>query len=394
MAMLMKILCGMMVVVVLVMASAALAGPELLYDGSFQLPTGEPGWTAENICFVPAGNTRPGSGQTVTGPTLLVGWETRSGYSDGGIREITIPALVTSGTMNRASWIAGASGGTSMGGIGGQNTRMTGPYDVDAAGSLWGPGGSGVRGLRSGSTWELGSTTNTTPALAETWYGPAGMIDYGTAGVLRRGDGAGNDLSIADGTLGGTRFLITTRGNGGSYDTKVYENIRNGDGGNMTGSLLFSPRSAQTNYGGAPAWASGRFDLQYVRDPVGQEWFVLMNVPWNGKTAGVIDFYRSDVADGQAHDPELSPDIDLLARDNGVGEMGSGNYQGIFEDIAVDWANSKLYVLESNGYAKNGGNNSSRVHVFTLFDEVPPVPEPAGLGVVGLALLGLKRRRA
>jgi MYXO-CTERM domain-containing protein len=36
---------------------------------------------------------------------------------------------------------------------------------------------------------------------------------------------------------------------------------------------------------------------------------------------------------------------------------------------------------------------SSRV-AFYLTDDVPPVPEPAGLGLIGLAMLGLRRKRS
>ena len=62
--------------------------------------------------------------------------------------------------------------------------------------------------------------------------------------------------------------------------------------------------------------------------------------------------------------------------------------------VGVDWANSQLYLLEAPQGTTGGHLREARVHVLTIGEAPAPIPEPAGLGLVGLALLVIRKRRS
>lgn len=330
---------------------------ELAYEGSFLSPSPEPSYTAYTICFVPAGTTRPGNAQPVSGPTLIVGWESRN--AGNKVKEFTIPALVKTGTMNYASWVLNANGGTDFLKPANSGDRNTGPYDVDSAGYFWGPAKLdwGEYGLRSDRiNWLLGGTSTTGLYLNVAEAGWGGTR-YPLSGVLRRGDGAGHDLTVTDGTKNGAKFIHSSGGNAGTCAGRVVQSVRNGNGGNMVSTVLFAP----TNCPGT-AWGDNGWDVTYVRDTCGSEWFLVFRGSLNGTyKSSTWYFYRGDLADGLGHCPNETINVHTMIT-NGVGYSTGGAPSGpqSLRDIAVDWQNSRLYLLDSLGYS------SSRVHVFTL----------------------------
>jgi len=86
-------------------------------------------------------------------------------------------------------------------------------------------------------------------------------------------------------------------------------------------------------------------------------------------------------AGGNPYDPQPYDVIDMSAY------LTQGTY---FGGAAFDENKHILYVSEYGG----GGSNYGTVHVFHIAEPTLPIPEPAGLGLMGLALLSLRRRRS
>ena len=77
---------------------------------------------------------------------------------------------------------------------------------------------------------------------------------------------------------------------------------------------------------------------------------------------------------------DIGPDIAA-----GAGWLGPGSNVAGF---SMYWPTNERYVVENNGM-------DGRIHVFTLQGPVAaPIPEPAGLGLLGLMVLGFRKRRS
>jgi MYXO-CTERM domain-containing protein len=376
--------------VILILASSAAAEPTLSYEGSFHVPNpGNPSfYDAYTIVVVPDGHPRPGSATPVSGPTVVMGH--RQG-ANAGAYELQVPALVSSGPLNSATLVPGGSGGTQMPGM----PSPYGPTCMGSAGNFWqakpnvGNWGD-TDGLRSAPDdgdvgtvdYTLGSSGTPTIGFPEGDWLAGDQWDQD--GVLRRGDGSGNNLPVTDGTKDGATFLVNVDGRNSATSAQLIQCVRSGDGGPMsTQTPLFRATKSSAT------WQAGNFKIDYIRDTAGDEWFALAlpvsQTPWDGTNHHFnLDFYRGDLSDDLLHAPDFTEDIGPMV-DAGAGWRHTT--QTKVTDFAVDWATSQIYVIDTW--------TDSRIHVFTLEGEASgPIPEPGGLALLGLVALGLRRKRS
>lgn len=187
----------------------------LQYEGSYTFPTmATAGWGDYYpyvITFVPDGATRPPwGGSPIQGPTVLLAGSYATRFRECG----PIPTLVKSGTLNTAPLIPLESGGTAFNG----GQRIT---SVDSAGVLWGL--TAASSIAPTALYEynqtaagfsyLGTNRPATHTHCTGWLGA-----FPNTGVLRRGDGTGNDLP-SDGhqTSPAARFLLMQHPNASPY---------------------------------------------------------------------------------------------------------------------------------------------------------------------------------
>jgi len=370
---------AVVVAALVALSAAATAVPTLNYEGSFDLPSAA-AWNSYYYVaatFVPDGNKRPGSGVAVTGPSLLIGTSWGGPYT----REVnTFPTLAKLPTdpVGTATLVTNANGGTEYKGSGYEYMTC-----VDSAGNLWTPHQGNQWGPKMWSnpgTHVLGQ--NTQPARsAESGWVPSSYLSSGK-GALRLGDGSGGDLA-ADGTVVGAKFLTTSNAGSVNGRSHVWESTRV-DASTMSSVSLFDTVSNSQHHG-----------AEYVRDTNGDEWFILYVPGAHTGDSFFLDFFASD-SSGAVDTPTFSVDIGpaILA---GAGWLdGDGaSKDSVINHVTVDWANNKLYVLDAGVSGGNTRTREARIHVFTLQGPVArPVAEPAGLGLLGLALLGIRRKRS
>jgi hypothetical protein len=75
----------------------------------------------------------------------------------------------------------------------------------------------------------------------------------------------------------------------------------------------------------------------------------------------------------------------------------SGSPQDGADDLYLEFADlSAVWVMDSNRNNEGGSgwDKSSDINIQIYASELPPVSEPTGLGLLGLALLGLRKRRS
>jgi len=366
----------------LALSAAAMADLTLNYEGAFDLPSAA-GWTSyyyQTAAFVPHGNTRPGSGVAVTGPSLVIGTSHGGPYT----REVNaFPALALLPTdpVGTATLVTNANGGTEYKAANGYRPYVT---SVDSAGNLWTPLANNQWGpsmYSNPGNHVLGQ--NADPGLSAEAGWPASSYLASGKAVLRKGDGSGGDLAT-DGTTVGARFLTTSNAGSVNGRTHVWESTRV-DASNMNSGTasLFNTVSNSQQHG-----------IEYVRDTGGNEWFLLYAPGAHTGDSFMLDFFASNSA-GAVDTPTEQFDIGpaIAAGPGWLDGDGLGSADSSVVHVTVDWDNSKLYVMDA-GVWGSSGNRQARIHVFTLEDVVPPVPEPTGLGLVGLALLALRRRRS
>jgi hypothetical protein len=366
------------VLVVGLMASVASAGLTLNYDGSFNLPSAA-AWGShyyQHAVYVPNGNLRPGSGTAVTGPSLVIA------TSHGGpfTREVNaFPTLakLPADPVGTATLLLNASGGTEYTGSGSGGTS---PYVniVDSAGNMWNPYGSywGPRGYGNVGNHVLGENAQPTLTTGSGWLGGSYLNNGAIA--LRKGDGSGGSLPT-NGSVAGARFLQSPNLSGVSGRIYMWESIADGSG-NVASTALFDTLS-----GGVAQRP------EYVRDTSGNEWFLLYAPGNHTGDSYTLNFFAAD-SSGAVDTPTESIDIGAAIA-GGAGWMeADGGTDSQIKFVTVDWTNNQLYVLDAQ-VSGGSGTRLARMHVFTLDFVVPPVAEPAGLGLIGLALLGLSKRK-
>ena len=321
----------------------------LNYEGSLNLPRPSVGeYYALTITHVPDGNTRPAwPGAPVTGPSVIIyySWQ---GHTFEFNRFPTLSK--TPGGLGTAVELARTNGGTYF--VGSAGTRS-----VDSAGNIWdfsGPSSSsGDCQMYSDPGEHVLGVTNLSAGYGVQETGWPGCFRLN--GFLRRGDGTGGNYP-SDGTAVGARFVVAQRGTGPSTNVPVvvYQSTR------TSASAVSSAELFRFNTGGAFD-GSTQFHLQYVRSTDFKEYFVR----WLCSAGHGGDSYKLDLyagtASGTDPKPLVSPDI---GRDIGLG-AGWLDPSSTIRNIGVDWAKSRLYVLESFG-------QDARVHVFTVTRSPPP----------------------
>jgi hypothetical protein len=356
----------------LAMPCGASAAPSLLYEGSFNLPSAS-AWVDYyygQLTFVPDGTARPGwNGAAVQGPTVL--GETTWAHKT---REFgPVPAFSkTAAGLQTAPLVTNANGGTELDG-------GSAPDCVDLNGDLYGRNTTsmhtdGAALYSNPGTSVLGGTATLTAAPESGWPGA-----YANDGVLRRGDGSGGDLTT-DASAAGAKFLVCRHPNAGpGYYLDVHE-VTRVDATTVSSARLF--RAFQQDF------SDGYRQMDYIRDTLGAEWVVLMKPGAHTGDSFTVDLYDGTLSGDVNADPTYQFDIgpDIAA---GAGWHTSDSR---IKDVAVDWANSQLYVLDGGAFG-TGNNRAARVHVFSLKDEVAPIPEPGVLGLVALGLSFVFRRK-
>ncbi len=343
-------------------AASADAAVTLDYEGTFKLPrTSDVDYYPYGLAFVPDGNARPGNGQTVNGPTLLVTW-TWAGHT----YEYTMPALSTdSGALNTATELDYTNdGGTEYGG----NHRIRA---ADSAGHLWSTtytSSTSPAGMYSKTdTYVVGTNDSSAIAIQESgWPG-----SYALGGAMRLGDGVGGALPT-DGLATGATFLMTRRISGGSYPVVVEQAVRT-DATTMSSSELFRFNAGTWN-------DAGTYQLQYAKDTAGGEWYIVFQMGGHSGDSYTLSFYDPTTS---GTDPAADFTIDIGGDIAGGGGWVSST--SAVTAITVDWDNSQLYVMDMSG-------RDAKVHVFT-FNGGAPVPEPATLALLAIGGLGLAAAR-
>ncbi len=374
----------------LALSAAAMADLALNYEGSFNLPRtqaafGYTDYYGSNLAFVPSGTPRPAwdaanPNDPVPGPSIVVRYSHQGHvveYNQFPTLAKTPAELAAAGT---AAGVPNTSGGTEY--------KGGSPSCVDSDGDFWNGGPSGLPDpniLSDPGTFVLGTNTAGAQAAIETgWYVGPGGSNYQNGGLLRLGDGAGGNLPT-DGTAIDAHFITAGNlSNGPGYMNYVSDNVRT-SGTTVTGSLMFTVY--QENY------LDGKVDVDYIRDTAGGEYVVMINTDYRSEAGIVPDgdgnfdiyvFPASTTGDVKREDFAVNIGADIAA---GAGWLTDGNYGGV-TSTAVDWDTHQLYVLEYD-------SKDARIHVFTFEGPVtPPIPEPAGLGLVGLALLAIRKRRS
>ena len=361
--------CLVVLVALLALPASAQKPWTLQYEGSYTFPSmGTSGWGdyypgSGAITFVPNGTPRPTwGGDPVQGPTILVsgGWGART-------RECgPIPALVKSGSLNTAPLIPLSSGGTAFNGGWPVTT-------VDSTGMLWGLGPSSSSNptalYESNSTASamcyLGTNRSLANAHCTGWPGT-----YPITGIMRRGDGSGNDLP-SDGhqVSPPAKFLLMQHANVTPDPLNVWQATRTGPT-TVSSSLLFVITNA-LNFTDGMAYS-----FEYVRDKNGEEWYLLWK---KGPHTG--DSFKFYVFEGTAsgggtvlakHEYDIGPDI--------VAGAGWHHSTSQIPDIGVDWANCQIHVLDGGVVGTPSPyHRTGRVHVFTVIGIPPP---PKGTAII------------
>ena len=348
------------------MAVPAMAdGLALSYQGSFYAASGHYGKGLTYVADGVGSGDRPG---TVTGPTIL----TAGGHGGSDdLREWYIPALVTTGapvSATRVPYAGATEGGTNvvnlnvLGGTGGAASIavMGGEVWRQVAEDRDVVCGLGLIKLGSNETWNGGTGVSS----AQTYGTPTGAY-YVSSGLAEKWDETDTLLRTSWNYSAGGQTVYVSRhvkGAGGvGGDPNEYS---------WTTTPVFSYFSADAAY--------RRGNLEYV-DIGGDKYYVLCTEVQN---TAVLDFFNASTATGSVVAPDFSIDVtsDIT---NGVGWFYLNSR---IRDLAYD-GDSTFYLMDS----ATGGGDGTRVHVFTV--EIPPVAEPAGLGIAGLILMTLKRRR-
>ena len=355
----------------LALSTAATADLTLNYEGSMKLPRVPiKDYYARGVAYLPDGHVRPGwGGAPVTGPTLLVHYD----WGHQSFEYGSLPALSTTAAQLAAaptpSQVSTAIGGTYY-----KGSKLL--RNVDAAGNIW----DCVPGSTSGGGTPMWSDPGAHVLGAGSLSGGYAVKESGwpssfsNSGAMRLGDGAGGDLP-SNGNLDGATFVMCRKSTSSpDYPVYVYSSVRSGDGGNMVSTELY-----HFNAGYWPA----NFQVDYVRDTSGAEYYMMWLYGGHAGDSFVIDFYDSSTS-GAGATPTYQLDIGPAIA-GGAGWLAAGSNVAGF---SMHWPTNELYVVENNGM-------DGRIHVFTLQGPVAkPVPEPVGLGLVGMALLALKRRRS
>lgn len=340
------IVAGVVGMLLLACAGSASAQVKLVYEGSFKLTNAAVwgGYYYGDLVFVPDGNARPGwTGASVSGPTVI----TRNVFGSNPSREHRVPTLSkTSGGLIKAAMIPLASGGTEISGS---------PIDtVDSDGNLWISAGysSGSYMYSSNGVSVLGSNVAASATQSTGWPGA-----YENNGLLRKGDGTGGNLPTSGNSLppNPSKFIVAKRLSAGpGFFTYVYECTRT-SANTVVSTNIFNLWQADYN--------TAYKQIEYVRDTAGKEWFIVQPSEIDhASDTYVVNLYNGNLSGGinvtnPTYAINVGPDI----------AAGAGWHlaSSRIRDVAVDWANSRLYILDGETSA-TAYNREGRVHVFTV----------------------------
>jgi len=366
-------------VFVVALGTAAVADPldpsQVVYQGAFKLSHSYD-WGAYGAAYYPVGNPAPLPGE-MTGSLKVYGhaWNHNMG-------EVAIPTTLgkkslgaTLGTLTQARDIA-------------PPTNANPPYQPGAGGAL-----EYLAGMD-----KLCYGANTGGGAGHGFCNPDGTSPQGPWVVAgqdqRRLGGAISEIAPAWGAanLPAGQVLITgfewaPYGAGPTIVAYDPSDPAPGTALPSTRLLAYSGANPMTDWDRDDTW-SGSAWLEAGADSA----VVLLgrkDVTNMGGDAGAADdlkawmlfFDPADlaavVAGGNTYDPQPYAMIDMSAEIYSVQQ---------FESAAYDRERNLLFGIENN-------NGNETVHVWLITEPALPIPEPAGLSLIGLTLLALRRRR-
>jgi hypothetical protein len=381
-----RMMVAMFVMAIVAAASVAMAAPTAEYVGTFKAASG---WYRSGITLVPetTNDTRGTVLDDLNAATLLTWAYGNSG--DDNLREWYIPtdaslAVVAGDAPPAAVQVATADGGTYV-------------QDGNALGANWPSaitlmGNNTVYGMYGnqaapgfGGEIPLG-TVGVASASIDHQYPPLpSVVGHTTSHWVERGGlaavaGTTDTLVSVAYRSGGTAIVVGTHVKG-APDTTGFV---------WTTTPEFYFHTSTTNH--------RRWAIEYVVFG-GSEYYVMYDGTVGHAGDAELLFFDASVfkdtgggaVDADLTGPTFTIDLNTVMADG----WGWNAATTAVMDMTYDAATGRLYLIEDHPNGTRVPGRDAPIHVLQLaVPPTPPVAEPAGLGLLGLALLGLKKRRS
>ena len=325
-------------------------------------------------------------------------WETPANWSGGGLPGAADDVEISAATVDVSGYIG-------VGGTAGNHCRS---LVLDDATLPMGAGTQGISLYRTpgpgpaATVWQMGGSVTESGS---------GIGHVGTSGDYYLIDGsfqATTGIAMQQRTPGYALFQIM----GGSFELT--------DPGQIWSALMMSQETGSSEFGVyGSASGGGPISVEIESMALGNWWYTAPKVPDAklvfGMDAGGVTpitvtgsrqtywFYIDTPMPGIVH---VSGNSDLIIDWSGLsGPIGNITLIDIVNSGGEAYIGGSLFTNAPEGttYEPWGAGNGLYSLTYTggdgnndlvLVEETPPVPEPAGLGLIGLALLAVRKRRS